>query len=366
VLSHHNEHLDHPLSIVYSSVKDVLHPPLMFLRLPKCPPRLPIGWRGRALTTPPLPAPSLRKMPVYYHPDYTLPLDSHHTFPMERYDLVHTAVQKAAQVYPLHVQSPVPCTKEQVLLVHDAEYVSRFNFGHLDRLAVRTIGFPWSYELVRRTYRITGATVQCVHDVLQSDGQVPIAGNLAGGTHHAFKGHGEGYCIFNDVAVAARVAQQDYHVGRCLVIDLDVHQGNGTAEIFTNDSSVFTWSVHGDSNYPWKSRVPSDLDTALPDDVTGDDYLQEVERGLGSINPLDFDLIFYQAGVDPLSYDRLGRLRLTREDLQARNALVYSWCDAHDKKCVVTMGGGYAKPIEQSVACHVDVFTQAANMMARH
>lgn len=308
---------------------------------------------------------SIKATPVYYHPDYTLKLPNTHTFPMERYNLVEQGLRTLAPQFNINIRSPLPCSKEDVLLAHDENFVQKFTTGELDPLEIRTIGFPWSYELVRRTYRITGATVQCVSDVLNTDDDVVVAGNLAGGTHHAFKAHGEGYCIFNDVAVAARIAQNKYQIGRCLVIDLDVHQGNGTAEIFQNDNSVFTWSVHGDKNYPWKSRVSSDLDTPLPDNVTGEEYLESIERGLISLEPMlnDINLIFYQAGVDPLSFDRLGRLKMSREDLQARNALVYSWCHAHGKRLIVTMGGGYSKPIEKSVECHLDVFTQAATMM---
>jgi acetoin utilization deacetylase AcuC-like enzyme len=304
-------------------------------------------------------------MPVYHHADYTLVLPDAHTFPMARYNLVHQGLRKKAKKCGIEIRSPIPSTKEQVSLAHDVEYINKFTTGQLDAMEVRTLGFPWSYDLVRRTYRITGATVQCIHNVC-SDGY-DVAGNLAGGTHHAFAAHAEGYCIFNDVAVAARVAQEEYQVGKCLVIDLDVHQGNGTAEIFTNDETVFTWSVHGDKNYPWKSRVASNLDTPLPDDVTGDEYLDEVEKGLTYLenNVQDYDIVFYQAGVDPLSYDRLGRLNLTREDLQSRNALVYSWCEAHNKKCVVTMGGGYSRPIEKSVACHIDVFEQASKILGQ-
>ena len=301
-------------------------------------------------------------MPVYHHPDYTLPLDERHSFPMERYELVKQELSNVAPQYNIQIHTPPPATKEQVALIHDHDYLTAFNTGQLTPLEVRTMGFPWSYELVRRTYRITGATIQCVDDVCGSD-TTRISGNLAGGTHHAFRGHAEGYCIFNDVAVAARVAQQKHQVGKCLVIDLDVHQGNGTAECFQDDASVYTWSVHGDNNYPWKSRVPSDLDTPLPDDVSGEDYLNSVEQGLEGLNASEFDLVFYQAGVDPLRADRLGRLGLSREDLQARNALVYSWCAAHDKRVVVTMGGGYSKPIEKSVEAHVDVFTQGAHML---
>ena len=340
---------------VINTISSLRRSNLLFARQCKC--------KCQNLSTKPTPT---IQMPVYHHSDYTLNLPDLHTFPMSRYNLVRKGIQAQAQKYGISIKSPIPSTIKQVSLAHDLEYINKFTKGELNPMEVRTLGFPWSYDLVRRTYRITGATVQCVTNVC-NDG-FNVSGNLAGGTHHAFAGHAEGYCIFNDVAVAARVAQQEYQVGRCLVIDLDVHQGNGTAEIFTNDDSVFTWSVHGDKNYPWKSRVPSDLDTPLPDDITGEEYLEKVEAGLDQLTPMvnDFDLIFYQAGVDPLASDRLGRLQLTREDLQARNALVYSWCNAYNKKTVVTMGGGYSKPIENSVECHVDVFTQAASMLSEN
>ena len=303
-------------------------------------------------------------LPVYTHPDYTLELPTAHTFPMARYAGVAAGGRRCAGISVR--LAAVPATLQQVCLAHDEEYMRAFvRRGGLTDRQVRTMGFPWSYELVRRTFRITGATLSCVDDVLAQGCRA--AGNLAGGTHHAFRGHAEGYCIVNDIGVAAKVAQRDYQVGQCVVVDLDVHQGNGTAEIFDDDDSVFTFSLHGDKNYPWKSRWPSDLDIGVQDDITGDAYLAAVEKGLAEIerriSMQNVDLVFYQAGVDPLAEDRLGRLKLTREDLQARNALVYSWCEAWGARVVITMGGGYSKDISHSVRAHTDVFSQAANML---
>ena len=320
---------------------------------------------ARAAVSAPSPAATRVHMPVYTHSDYTLALPDVHSFPMERYAKVSASMHGVrARGLGIAVRhDPVPATLEQVARAHDAEFVRAFaRRDGLSPRQIRTIGFPWSYELVRRTFRITGATIAATDDVLLN--QFPAAGNLAGGTHHAFRAHGEGYCIFNDIAVAARHAQEIYGVGRVAVIDLDVHQGNGTAEIFQNDNSVFTWSVHGEKNYPWKTRVLGDLDTGLPDDISGDDFLAAVEAGLERLSEEGpFDLVFYQAGVDALAEDRLGRLSLRPDDLQARNALVYSWAAAEGVPVVVTMGGGYSRPIEHSVAAHVDVLCQAASML---
>ena len=201
--------------------------------------------------------------------------------------------------------------------------------------------------------------------------QHKVACVMAGGTHHAFRAHGEGFCIFNDLAVAAAKAIAELGTKQVLIIDLDVHQGNGTAEIFENNPQVYTFSVHGDRNYPWRSRMRSDLDIALPDEVTDESFLDhvleglaEVSRctGLGSNETKESDwLCFYQAGVDPLAEDRLGRLGISRQALRARNELVFSFCERHGLPLVVTMGGGYSRPIEHSAAAHTDVFAQAIN-----
>eukprot|EP00808_Paulinella_micropora_P027058 g81649.t1 len=299
------------------------------------------------------------------------PLPAKHSFPMERYEGVAIGLRERLQQEHLTSivdlrQAPL-AGRAEVLLAHDHQYVRAFLAGppDLDEAAVRAIGFPWSEELVRRTMRITGGTLACTQDVLR--GGAHCAGNLAGGTHHAFHARGEGYCIFNDIAVAARWAQHEHKVARCVVIDLDVHQGNGTAAIFANDPSVFTFSIHADKNYPWKSRVAGDLDIAVPDDVSGEQYMSLLQGALAQIadqlrlssaTDTPPTLVFYQAGVDPLKEDRLGRLALSRQDLQRRNECVFAWCLRHGLRCVVTMGGGYSRPIAASVTAHVDAFVQ--------
>mmetsp|Transcript_5903 Transcript_5903/g.7018 ORF Transcript_5903/g.7018 Transcript_5903/m.7018 type:complete len:349 (+) Transcript_5903:154-1200(+) len=313
-------------------------------------------------------------MPVYAHNDYTVQLPEKHRFPMERYKLVQTRLEELLISNPstLKIDYNPPLAKQQEIeSAHEPSFVDDFIHGRLDERAIRTIGFPWSKELVQRTLRITGATVAATRAVLDGKNGVNVAGNLAGGTHHAFRSHGEGFCIFNDIAVAAKLAQQHHASQRCLVIDLDVHQGNGTAEIFDLDDSVFTFSLHAEKNYPWKSRWPSDLDIGVPDDVTDSEYIDALTTGLRRLEEkinmnasVENPLVFYQAGTDPLKEDRLGRLSLGRETLQRRNALVYEWCRRHGLKVVITMGGGYSTPIQHSVESHCDVFLQAAEMLS--
>jgi acetoin utilization deacetylase AcuC-like enzyme len=319
-------------------------------------------------------------MPLYSHSDYTLNLPEKHSFPMERYEDVARALEQDLKM-PVR-RDPRLATLAEVHQVHCPEFVSRFCSGGMDTAEERAVGFPWSPELVRRTFRICGATLAATEDVLMND--YPVAGNLSGGTHHAFAAQAEGYCVFNDIAVAARMAQRKFMVPQVIVIDLDVHQGNGTASIFSGDPSVFTLSVHAEKNYPWEatpkrpgSRFLGDLDLGVPDDVSGDSYLQTVEKGLATVEARVLEdhfsceyavppLVFFQAGVDPLKEDRLGRLGLDRSVMQARNALVYSWCKSHDMPLVITMGGGYSRPIQHSVDAHCDVFMQAAAVLLDH
>ena len=343
---------------------------------------------------------------VFTHPSYTLALPERHSFPMNRYELVAEAVRGSTPSARIDVRNdPRRATMDELERAHDQYYLADFVAGDLSSAEVRAIGFPWSDALVERTLRITGATLEATLDVLvdaggnaagsrtdttvtersfSTTGGWRVSGNLAGGTHHAFGAHGEGFCIVNDVAVAARFAQSQFeHVRNIAVIDLDVHQGNGTADIFADDDSVFTLSVHADNNYPWvgQSRVASDLDIALPDDASPADYLRAVHQGLRELDRHGhgnasssagegrrpsggWDLVFFQAGVDPLESDRLGRLKLGREDLAARNAAVCAWCAERRIPTVITMGGGYARPIQRSVEAHRDVFCQAADIAA--
>jgi len=270
------------------------------------------------------------------------------------------------------MREAAPIEVESIKLAHSSAYVDAYCSGNLGEKELKVIGFPWSEEFVHRTKVITGATLTAAKYALAHPGGV--AGNLAGGTHHAFADRGEGYCIFNDLAVAAQWALSAGGAKHVAVVDLDVHQGNGTACMLEHVNGASTLSVHADKNYPWKSRHPSDVDVAVPDSVSAHEYLQAVENGLSQLeahweraNVGIPDLVLFQAGVDPLKHDRLGRLNLTRSDLHERNAVFFRWLaslagsDLHRRvPVVVTMGGGYSVPIQHSARAHVDVFVQAA------
>lgn len=256
---------------------------------------------------------------------------------------------------------------------HCRDWVQAYTSGTLTPQQERDIGFPWSPAFVHRTLCITGGTLQALAWALQHP--AGVAGNLAGGTHHAFADRGEGFCIFNDLAVACQLALRCGHARHVAVVDLDVHQGNGTAAMLTEEPQATTLSVHADRNYPWSTRRPSTVDVALPDATTGEEYLAAVQHGLHSLQVAweerglpPPDLVLYQAGVDPLQADRLGKLSLNRTTLHDRNDLVMRWVRRLDKgrgcatPLVVTMGGGYSVPIHHSVRAHVDVFAQAGQL----
>eukprot|EP00730_Choanoeca_flexa_P018466 TRINITY_DN8980_c0_g1_i1.p1 TRINITY_DN8980_c0_g1~~TRINITY_DN8980_c0_g1_i1.p1 ORF type:complete len:359 (+),score=41.62 TRINITY_DN8980_c0_g1_i1:61-1137(+) len=300
-------------------------------------------------------------LPIYFHSCYTHPLKERHRFPMERYEAVQSELRRRNFPYEL-LQPSSPAGLDEVCLAHARDYACSYYYGRLTDQQERVIGFPWTPEFVIRTCTITGATIEAMMAVLFTSAMA--ASNAAGGTHHAFTDRGEGFCIYNDIAVALRLAQFHQWIDNAIVVDLDVHQGNGTAEIFRADPNVYTLSVHGDSNYPWKSRVPGDADYALPDDCSQQLFLDTVTMALEHVEQrltiADRTLVIYQAGVDPLAEDRLGRLSMTRETLWQRNQLVFDFCAKHNLPVVTTMGGGYAKPIERSAEAHVDVFQQAA------
>lgn len=311
-----------------------------------------------------------RGMPVYFSPDYVHELPPRHPFPMERYLAVQAALRPrpAVQAGLLEVRAvPAVAQKEEILLAHCADYYENYIYNRLDTAAMRAIGFPWTPGFVQRTVAIVGGTLAAVRDVLV-DG-CAAAANAAGGTHHAFSDHGEGYCIFNDLAVAAKLALEQDWAQRVLVIDLDVHQGNGTAQILHGDRRTFTLSLHGERNYPWRTRYPSDLDVGLDDRIDGRVYMPALEHALQVVTDIFVRpardaghkiLCLYQAGVDPLKGDRWGRLALSHEDLAARNLRVYDYCREWGLSVAVTMGGGYAKPVTASAEAHADVFCQAA------
>ncbi len=252
---------------------------------------------------------------------------------------------------------PEPATDEELLRVHQADYLERVKSGTLTRAEVRRIGFPWSPQLVERSRRSVGGTIGAGRAAV-SDG---MAVNLAGGTHHASAGHGEGFCVFNDAAVAARALQAEGLAKRALIVDCDVHQGNGTATIFADDPTVFTFSIHGANNFPFR-KGRSDLDIALPDGCAGPDYLAALEQGLErALDGARPDLAIYLAGADPYENDRYGRLALTTEDLAQRDRIVFERCRRDGLPVATVMSGGYATDVDEIVHIHFTTVSMAGD-----
>lgn len=277
-----------------------------------------------------------------------LPLPVGHRFPIGKYRLIYDALEKD-HARNLHLSARA--SVEDILLVHDRAYVEACAAGTLSENAIRRLGFPWSPALFDRARRSVGGTLCALSWALQ-DGR---AGHLAGGTHHAFRDRGEGFCVFNDIAVACAVARRDHGISRIAIVDLDVHQGNGTAAIFRDDPQVFTLSLHGQRNYPFH-KEPSSLDVGLPDACDDTTFLSALEPALERVRVFNPELIFFQAGVDGLEGDRLGRLRLSHQGLMQRDRMVYSFATSLGVPLVVTLGGGYHRDVNWSVQAHVNVF----------
>lgn len=297
-----------------------------------------------------------RPLRVFVTDHHVVPLPDGHRFPMGKYRLLRETLQREA-VLPAEAFEDAPLVDDAALLrVHERGYVTRVLTGTLDEAEVRRLGFPWSPELVTRCRASVGGTVAAGHAALEHG----VAGNLAGGTHHAYHDVGAGYCVFNDIAVAARELLDRGRARRVLVVDLDVHQGDGTAALFADDDRVFTLSLHGARNFPARKQV-SDLDVPLPDDTGDAAYLAALgpalTRALDASRP---DVVFYQAGVDPLAQDKLGRLALTLDGLRARDEHVLQRLASAGLPVALTLGGGYAEPIEDSVRAHVQTYEVAA------
>jgi len=286
---------------------------------------------------------------VWSSAHYTFPLPEGHRFPVAKYALLRDRVIAESIVAPERVLDPGGATDDDLRLVHTPEYVERFNSGRLDPAEGRRIGFPWSPELVERSRRSVGGTVAAARHALEHG----VAMNLAGGTHHAFADHGEGFCVYNDVTIAIRMLQREGRIARAAVIDLDVHQGNGTHAILAGESSVFTFSMHGGRNYPFH-KVPGTLDIELADRTGDDEYLARLADVLpGILAEAAPDLVLYIAGADPHEGDLLGRLAMSFEGLARRDSYVLSQCREVGIPVAITIGGGYGRRIEDTVAVHV-------------
>ncbi|MCA9750645.1 MAG: histone deacetylase [Gemmatimonadetes bacterium] len=280
---------------------------------------------------------------------------------MEKYARLGERVLSEGILTAGDVREAPAATDDELLLVHNRDWVERVRDGGLEPAEIRRLGFPWSPEMVERSRRSVGATIAAAR-VARTEG---VAANLAGGTHHAFADHGEGYCVFNDAAVALRVLQREGLVTRALVVDLDVHQGNGTAAIFADDPHVVTLSVHGARNFPFR-KVPSDVDLALPDATGDEEYLSLVAGALDrAFDAADPELTIYVSGADPHENDRLGRLALTRDGLTRRDELVFRACERARSPVAVTMAGGYGRDIDTTVDVHLGTLRAAAELHRR-
>jgi acetoin utilization deacetylase AcuC-like enzyme len=299
-------------------------------------------------------------MKIFYSDHFVLPLPKEHRFPMEKYALLRERVTGSAVGAGAELLVPRAATDAELETVHDPVYLRKVVSGTLSAAEVRRTGFPWSLALVERSRRSVGGTMGAARAALASG----VAVNLSGGTHHAFAHRGEGFCIFNDVAVAVRVVQGEGRARRVAILDLDVHQGNGTAHIFRKSPEVFTMSVHGANNYPFR-KVPGDLDLHLPDGAGDELFLGRVGEGLEeTLDRGPFDLAFFLAGADPFEGDRLGKLGVSKEGLMERDRMVLSACQAKGIPVAVVMAGGYARSILDTVDIHFATVRTAARLAA--
>ena len=291
------------------------------------------------------------KLHVYYSDTMTIPLPNGHRFPMTKYQqlresLVSDGVLRDDQIF----KAPF-ATREQICLAHTPEYVDSILEGTIGTKALKRIGFPWTPGLVQRSLASVGGCLAAAHSALE-DG---VSGNLSGGTHHAHADAGEGYCVFNDIAVSFLSLRAERLITRAAIVDLDVHQGDGNSSILGGRPDIFVFSMHGEKNFPFR-KVPSTLDIGLADETGDDEFLTRLRDSLPIVLAHHPDLVFYQAGVDPLKEDSLGKLNLTHQGLLERDTIVLEECRKRGIPVSLSMGGGYAKPIELTIKAHVGTY----------
>lgn len=292
-------------------------------------------------------------MKAFYTDHFVLPLPAGHRFPMEKYSRLRDLVSSLEMVEL--VEAPA-ASDTQILYAHDPSYLMNIIEGRLSPKEQREIGFPWSKKMVERSRRSAGATIAAAKTALEEG----LAVNLAGGTHHAYRDMGSGFCVFNDSAIAARTLQKEIHPNlKVAIIDLDVHQGNGTASILKNDASIFTLSIHGENNFPFK-KEESDLDLGLADGCDDHAYLIALEQCLDQLNTrFKADCVIYLAGADPHEGDRLGRLKLTKNGMRQRDEAVFQYALDRKLPLAMSMAGGYGKEIASTVDIHFQTIETA-------
>jgi acetoin utilization deacetylase AcuC-like enzyme len=296
---------------------------------------------------------------VFYSDHFVLPLPEGHRFPMKKYSMLRERVEQNGICGPGELRTPHAVTNEEIFRAHDPDYLERVVAGTLTAKQMRKIGFPWSQRMVERSRQASGGTLDAARVAL-SEG---IAANLAGGTHHAFAGRGEGFCVLNDSAIAARALLAEGLVEKVVVLDTDVHQGNGTAAILCEDPRVFTLSIHGEKNYPFY-KEESDLDVPLPDGAGDGVFLAALVEALERVLDLEeWDLALFLAGADPFEGDKLGRLSVTKSGLTERDRVVLEGCRERGLPVAVTMAGGYARQVEDTVDIHFQTIKRASNVL---
>ncbi|KAJ1455910.1 hypothetical protein M885DRAFT_440402 [Pelagophyceae sp. CCMP2097] len=331
----------------------------------------------RAATSPALQTAAKASPTFFYNDVYEFPMPPGHRFPMQKYRLVRLDLAEQFGDATLLKVSPL-ASERDLLTTHCPDYVSRFLAGALSPMENRRIGFPWSPAGVARALSSTGGTiaaaVQIGEALRNAKDDCVVSGHVAGGTHHAFFDRGEGFCVFSDIAVAANVLKRDYGdvVRKILVLDLDVHQGNGNAKLFQNDASIYTFSMHCAANF-FSEKELSDCDVEVPAGAGDEEYLRLLKSYLPMLTAWKPDVVFFQAGVDVSEHDRLGKLQVTREGLRKRNALVFQTFLRCNASIVVTMGGGYPKDLDEDsdafrgiVGAHADVYLQAVDALQKH
>jgi acetoin utilization deacetylase AcuC-like enzyme len=297
---------------------------------------------------------------AFYTDHFVLPLPAGHRFPMEKYSRLRDLVGNLSD---LELVEAPPATDTQILYAHDPSYLIKVIEGKLSPQEQREIGFPWSEQMVERSRRSAGATVAAAKTALREG----ISANLAGGTHHAYRDTGSGFCVFNDSAIAARTLQKEVSQNlKIAVIDLDVHQGNGTASILQNDDSIFTLSIHGENNFPFK-KEESDLDLGLADGCSDETYLQSLSKSLDQLDArFKANCLIFLAGADPHEGDRLGRLKISKNGMRLRDEMVFEYALGGQLPIAFSMAGGYGKEIESTIDIHFQTIKTALQFQKQY
>ncbi len=292
---------------------------------------------------------------IAFHRSFVHALPEGHRFPMIKYELLPQQLLYENVVEAEDFFAPAPIALHHLSPVHEAKYWKRFIRQDLTRKEIRRIGFPQSKEIIDRELRIAGGTVTAAETALM---KTRIGFNIAGGTHHAGKAFGEGFCMLNDQAIAAYYLLGKYKLEKILIVDLDVHQGNGTADIFAKEDRVFTFSMHGANNFPFKKET-SDLDVGVEDNISGEEYLTILDQTLSRLfEEVAPEFVFFQAGVDVLQTDKMGRMKLNKEDCRQRDGLVFQYCQKYNTPVQVSMGGGYSEQIRNIVDAHCNTYKE--------